>query len=111
MLLSTDLSESVGISQLREYFVADVDAWRGVDYFRGRRSVEHGLVAAFLGHAFNGIVHIVLDGAQQCLLFLVQFTFGAEIAHPQLCGFFFLVGDFLLAGFCLVVGEEKNLLP
>ena len=74
---------SVGIAQLGEDFVADIDTRRSVNDVGRGCTVEDTLIAAFFGEFFDSVVDIVLNGLHKGLALLVKFAFRTEIFIAQ----------------------------
>ena len=98
------------LAQFGEHLVADVDGGRGEDDAGGfGGAVEDELVAALLGNALDGVVHLVLDGLDEGDALLVEFALWAEVLLAQFAGFLLLIYDGLLALLLLGFAEEDAL--
>lgn len=92
------LSKLIGIAQLSQHFVADIDGWGGKDdACRLRSAVEDELESLALCDALDGIIDFVLDGFHECHTLLIEFALRSEIFLLQFRGFLFLIDDGLLA--------------
>ena len=92
----------IGIAQLLQHFVADVDFRRAENNAGIGSAVEHKTVSAKIAYILHGIVDFVLDGLHKCSALFIEFAFGTKILALEVTGFLLLLHDGLLLGFLLL---------
>ena len=93
----------IGVSQLREHLVGDVDLGGTEDDACIAGTVEDELIAAEVGNVLDGVVDFLLDGRHKCRALLEELTLGTKVFLLQFGGFLLFGDDGILTGFLLLL--------